>query len=388
MAFLKLKNNFFIFFIFLIFFNELVFSQCIDYFDALDHEVKRNVACPLVTDDPSKYSRRAPSSYEDESKIQITEFKCNNATEEICNKVKDTILIAGKIISKTFILKSPIFLSVNYTNLCIVQPDLCKLQGGKVVVIGAAQSAREILLLDDDGLSRYYPQSLVKQYQFKKHPEFAPIDIIATFNSIVNWHFPSDSDIPIQPKQFDMLYIVLHELMHGLGFTSNWQNWFLTGNKNQILITSKPDVVISDNEVIFDEFKETAFDRHLIFNSNYKNLSPVTVKLNDFANPGTKFKNVTDLIQNFLNSKQVVIAENMNNVSTTFNSLSSYPKSCYTERAILETTLIPFQNVRQTGATSPIGPKLQAIMECLGYETKRNLTPYRPKLVYPLSGKS
>ncbi|CAB4411456.1 unnamed protein product [Rhizophagus irregularis] len=175
-----------------------VFSQCIDYFDALDHEVKRNVACPLVTDDPSKYSRRAPSSYENGSKIQITEFKCNNATEEICNKVKDTILIAGKIISKTFILKSPIFLSVNYTNLCIVQPDLCKLQGGKVVVIGAAQSAREILLLDDDGLSRYYSQSLVKQYQFKKHPEFAPIDIIATFNSIVNWHFPSDSDIPIK----------------------------------------------------------------------------------------------------------------------------------------------------------------------------------------------
>ncbi|CAB4414652.1 unnamed protein product [Rhizophagus irregularis] len=166
---------------------------------------------------------------------------------------------------------------------------------------------------------------LVKQYQFKKHPEFALIDIIATFNSIVNWHFPSDSDIPIQPKQFDMLYIVLHKLMHGLGFTSNWQNWFLTGNKNQILITSKPDVVISDNEVIFDEFKETSFDRHLIFNSNYKNLYPVTVKLNDFANP-------------------VVIAENMNNISTTFNSLSSYPKSCYTERAILETTLIPFQN--------------------------------------------
>ncbi|CAB4390822.1 unnamed protein product [Rhizophagus irregularis] len=156
-----------------------VFSQCIDYFDALDHEVKRNVACPLVTDDPSKYSRRALSSYENESKIQITEFKSNNATEEICNKVKDTILIAGKFISKTFILKSPIFLSVNYTNLCIVQSDLCKLQGGKVVVIG---------------------------------------------------------------------------------FTSNWQNWFLTGNKNQILITSKPDVVISDNEVIFDEFKETAFD--------------------------------------------------------------------------------------------------------------------------------
>ncbi|GET49813.1 hypothetical protein GLOIN_2v1886071 [Rhizophagus irregularis DAOM 181602=DAOM 197198] len=76
-----------------------------DYFDALDHEVKRNVACPLVTDDPSKYSRRALSSYENESKIQITEFKCNNTTEEI------------------------------------FQPDLCKLQGGKVVVIGAAQSA-------------------------------------------------------------------------------------------------------------------------------------------------------------------------------------------------------------------------------------------------------
>jgi hypothetical protein len=254
-------------------------------------------------------------------------------------------------------------------------------------------------MLDDDGLTRYYPQSLVKQFQFKKHPEFAPIDISATFNSIVNWYFPSDYDVPIKPKQFDMLYIVLHELIHGLGFGSNWKNWFLTDNKNQVLITSKPDVIITDKEVIFNEFKEYAFDRHLIFNSNYKNLSSVTVKLNDFANPGTKFKNVTDFILSFVNSQHVTIAENMNNISTTFNSLSSYPKSCYGERAILETTLIPFQNgqsishfdqsyinspdflmtatqvpgktlsdlVRQSGGTSPIGPRLQAIMECLGY---------------------
>jgi hypothetical protein len=138
MDFFKLKNNFIIFFIFLIFFNERIFSQCIDYFDAIDHEVKRNVACPLVTDDPSKYSRRTTSSYEDESKIQIVDFKCNNATEEICNKVRDTFFVAGKIISETFILKSPILLSVNYTNICMVQPELCNLRG-EIVIIGNSQ---------------------------------------------------------------------------------------------------------------------------------------------------------------------------------------------------------------------------------------------------------
>ncbi|GES85334.1 hypothetical protein GLOIN_2v1534304 [Rhizophagus clarus] len=389
------------------------------YFDAIDPEAKRIVTCPLVTEDSSKYLRRSSSSSsdEDESKIQLVEFKCNNATEETCNKVKDTFFLAGKIISKTFILKTPILLSVDYTNLCIVKPELCDLQEGKVVVIGSAQSAREMLFLDDDGLTRYYPQSLVKQYQLKKHPEFATYDIIATFNSIVNWRFPSDYNVPIQPKQFDMLYIVLHELMHGLGFGSNWKNWFLTGNKTPPLITTKPDIVVtSDKQIIFNEFKESAFDRHLIFNSNYNNLTSITVKLNDFAKPGTKFNNVTDLIQSFINSRQSLIAENMNNIFTTFNSLSSYPKSCHSERAILETSIVPFQNgesishfdqsyintpdflmttiqvpgktlsdlVRQSGGTSPIGPRLQAIMECLGYETKRNLTPYRPKLVSSL----
>ncbi|RIA98394.1 hypothetical protein C1645_750162 [Glomus cerebriforme] len=413
MASIRLKHNIFIFFIFLTFFNLLVFSYCIDYFDATDHNVKRQVNCPLVTDDSSKYSKRKFAYENNEPKLQIVDFHCD-ASKEICSNVENTFLKAGNIISEIILLKNPLLVSVNYTNICLSEPKLCNIQG-KIAIIGAAHSARNMLFLDDDGLTRFYPQSLVKQYELDNHPEFAPFDIIATFNSLVNWKFPSDYDTPIQPKQIDMLYIVLHELMHGLGFGSSWENWFLTDNPNQIFITSQPDFIASNTETIFNGFKETAFDRQLIFNNDYTHLTDITIKLNQFAKPNTKFKNNTDLIVNFINSKQVVLSEYMNKISTTPNTISSYPKSCNApDRAILETTIEPFRNgasishfdqsyittpdflmttlqvpgktlydlVRQSGGIHPIGPKLQSILECIGYETKRNPTPYRPKL-YP-----
>lgn len=403
----KSKNFFIIFFLIITCYCPPIFSYCEDYFDALDHNARRSVACPLVKDDLSRYSKRDD---DDELKIKVSRFQCDNATEETCKNVRKTFDEAAKVISETFILKSTINLDVNFTNFCISKPSLCDVQGGKRVVIGGARSARNMLLLDDDDVARLYPQSLVKQFEFKKHPEFSSIDIIASFNSIVDWYFPSQKT-PIRSKQRDMLYVVLHELMHGMGFFTLWGDFLVSDDPKDVLITTRPDIIKDNNQTVFNGFKEAAFDRLLIFNRDQTRLTKVSEELNRFAKAGTRFKSDVDLIRKFLDSKQVNVARDMTKITTTPKTISSFPAP--SEKVILETSIKPFQGgasmthvdektylntpdflmtflpvpgktleelIAEVGGKGPIGPKLKSIMESLGLATKEKPNPSRPRL--------
>ncbi|CAI2187112.1 2776_t:CDS:2, partial [Funneliformis geosporum] len=389
---IKSKNIFIFFFLIITLFCVPIFSHCEDYFDVLDDNAKRSVACPLIKDDLSRFSKRDD---DDELKIKISKFNCDNATEETCKNVRKTFDDAARIISTTFILKNTINLDVNFTNFCISKPSLCDVKGGRVI-IGGARSARNMLLLDEDDVTRFYPQSLVKQFEFKTHPEFISIDIISSFNSIVDWYFPSQK-APIRPKQRDMLYVVLHELMHGMGFFTFWGDFLVSDDPNDVLITTRPDITSVENQTVFNGFKEAAFDRLLIFNRDQTRLTKVSDKLNKFAKAGTKFKSDVDFIRKFLDSKQVNVAREMTKVTTTPESISSIPNS--SEKVILETSIKPFQAgasithvdektllnttdflmtfipvpgktlkelITQVGGKGPIGPKLKCIMENLG----------------------
>src|SRR2546429_529308 len=95
-----------------------------------------------------------------------------------------------------------------------------------------------------------------------------------------------------------------------------------------------------DIGIVFEGFKETAFDRSIIFNNNNEKLTQITAKFNEFAKPGTTFMNVSDLIHHFLDSEQLDLAVYMNNVTTTPKTISY---SCEGEKAILDTSLKPFQ---------------------------------------------
>ena len=57
-----------------------------------------------------------------------------------------------------------------------------------------------------------------------EHPQIAPYDIQAIFNSKMDYWFEGDP-VPMLATQIDILYVVLHELVHGLGFVSSWDDY-------------------------------------------------------------------------------------------------------------------------------------------------------------------
>ena len=66
----------------------------------------------------------------------------------------------------------------------------------------------------------WYPIALaekLEQQEFNANSTQVPFDIEVTYNSRVNWNFVSTN---VGSNQFDFVTVMLHELMHGLGFIS------------------------------------------------------------------------------------------------------------------------------------------------------------------------
>ena len=69
-------------------------------------------------------------------------------------------------------------------------------------------------------INAWYPIALaekLEQTDFNENSVTVPFDITVTYNSTVNWNFVSTN---VGANQFDFITVILHELMHGLGFVS------------------------------------------------------------------------------------------------------------------------------------------------------------------------
>ena len=111
-------------------------------------------------------------------------FNCTIADKGRCAKARSSFEEAGRIILSTLlILNSKIKVDVTFREM--EEPRLLR----------SAGPLRAIPLKDDDGIERMYPQSLVKQFQFPSHPEFAFVDIVADFNSLAPFWFEGDPPI-------------------------------------------------------------------------------------------------------------------------------------------------------------------------------------------------
>jgi len=209
--------------------------------------------------------------------------------------------------------------------------------------LGGAAPARTIKLQDDDGLIRLYPQALVKQFQFNLHPEFGPFDITALFNA-EGASFWFEGDPPISQDQQDFLYVVLHEMIHGLGFASGWEDYI-----NEIPEAMTPEISVTGNptkQFTFDGFLETPFDKHIVHIPTGNKTSAFTGELNQFQEiVGVEFEDDFDFITKFRDSPQYQIAEKMMNFSIIRNSLGFLPRGADNadDAIILETNLNPYQ---------------------------------------------
>ncbi|RIB15019.1 hypothetical protein C2G38_2039722 [Gigaspora rosea] len=333
-----------------------------------------------------------------------------NANDTICKKVKTAFDTAVQMISSTFILNSRISLNASYVSFCNGVPN-CP----NSIVLGQAAPANWILMQDDDNAQRLYPQALVKQFQFPTHPKYTDYDIFAMFNSDIAYWFTGDP--PIRPDQYDFLYVMLHELFHGLGFGSSWEEYIpgvvtpmpaVNPLKDAEFDLNSPDPQPNDKI----RFYEWAFDKYMIFKNGTKT-SGVTDELNKFfsGRSGTE----ADFDSNFGRSKQFLLARRMYLVSQTSRSLA-YMLQESNDTLILETSFNPFRqgssisHVDQstyidtsdflmgaqarngttissltlaTGNFSGIGPKLKKTMETMGYTSLDNPNPYRPSIIDP-----
>ncbi len=115
------------------------------------------------------------------------------------------------------VLESPVPIYVDATYRKIPRPD----NGG--VILG--QAAPFDYSLNFNGSQKaftWYPVALAEKISRTAQNDDGEPDIVAEFNSDVNWYF--DKGDPVVPAgQFDFVAVVLHELCHGLGFTSTYR---------------------------------------------------------------------------------------------------------------------------------------------------------------------
>jgi hypothetical protein len=68
--------------------------------------------------------------------------------------------------------------------------------------------------------SAYYPVALAEKMAGKNLNRTADGDFVLTINSSVNWYYGTDGNTPL--LNYDLETVVLHEMIHGLGFNSSF----------------------------------------------------------------------------------------------------------------------------------------------------------------------
>ncbi|CAG8612199.1 4370_t:CDS:2 [Cetraspora pellucida] len=341
----------------------------------------------VTSEDNDSSKNETPS----QNMIQM-DFTCDS--NDTCAKAKKAFETAANIISTKIILTTPILVNASFVNLS-----------------GAAGPSRFIPLKDKDGVTRLYPQALAKQFQFDTHPEYSKYDITAAFTSVGNRFWFQGDPSPPTNQQVDIVLAIVHEMMHGLGLLSSWDNFFkpdipdaLTPFPSFIMSIDGPDTPPKNGTITFTGFQETALDRYLVFTEDGTPISTVTSNINQFAggvNSGAKFDNKSEFIKAFKSSPQFTTAANIFKKASTASSMAFMPHDAknINDSCLLETSIVPylsgssishidfntFANTTDflmvwkaprgktvndfTNGTDPsniIGPKLTKILETLG----------------------
>ncbi|GBC03820.1 hypothetical protein RclHR1_05340006 [Rhizophagus clarus] len=378
-----------------------------------------NKDCPSVADSLKNPLNKITDSLVDDGNsgggmIKIM-FTCDkNAKPELCNKADIAFNNAAKIVENTFDLKVPVIVNASFVNLCDVF-TVCV--AGQPQPLGAAAPSRYLPIKDSDGATRLFPQALVKQLQLFQHPEFAPTDILAGFNSNsdVFWF---RGDPPIGKDQVDFEIVLVHEFLHGLGFLTSWDDYF---NKNASSLTPTPSFVFSNPEdgedvkkgsIAFTGFQEYALDKFLVLTKDNSSLTLITNQLNQFTSLNTTFPDEKAFLAAFTKSPQYELTKEMFQNAITRGTVAI--RLADGENALLETSLVPYKpgstfshvdfnafanstdflmrfkaprqvtldnltsiNGNDPNYTNPIGPKTISILQSLGYVVKPNAGTFK-----------
>jgi hypothetical protein len=189
----------------------------------------------------------------------VVNYNCQVAGV-LCDNFK---IVVNRAIQK---LSSVVFLNTNVLVNMIFR-SFCPARNCGQTPLGQASPASYFPAMEQGSTSVYsYPQALVKQMNYNVPIQFSQYDIMAEFNS--DYDFFYDLNVPKKPEQADMEGIVLHELLHGLGYSSGWTSWSETYNiqgANGFLAPLLVMSQLSNNQQIVSGFSPLfIFDRNVV----------------------------------------------------------------------------------------------------------------------------
>ncbi|KAJ1980049.1 hypothetical protein H4R35_001267 [Dimargaris xerosporica] len=299
----------------------------------------------------------------DDPKISIR-FHCSaEHANQQCDNVQKSLTKAIGYLEDILALKVSLAIDVKYFSYCSTYKK-CNLDD--VSAYGNAYPARSAVVVDHEGHLRLYPQPLIKQLDMYNPPSFANVDILAAFNSDIDYWFESEGT-DIQPNQTDFELAVCREILHGLGLISQWDMYF--GDKGTVL-TPNPfsldvDLTMPNKPFSVNSFLESAFDQYLVEKSNGKPLYFHTERMNQFlhgnstglsgAGSRVEFQSQLDFKQKFMASDVQPIARHVMDLATTPRSIVFVPRneaiglnqsvtSDSADPFYVETTIIPFRS--------------------------------------------
>jgi hypothetical protein len=167
---------------------------------------------------PTPKSNMARLTLAGQGVFQVS-YNCRVSTE-LCNNFKTVVNRALQKITSFIFLNANIKVSMTFRSFCQGKSSCAE----KNVLGQASTSALFPAKTTPNATNAYlYAQALVKQLNYDLEVEFAEFDIIADFNADFDYFY--DLTLPRQSGQTDMEAIVLHEILHGMGYYSDWTSW-------------------------------------------------------------------------------------------------------------------------------------------------------------------
>lgn len=394
---------------------------CYDHPNPLNRNEIRPVPCAqrakLTSDFSTKLSVTANAQ---SSGLQIV-FNCDSSvTASNCANANKGFQLAKQYIEDVLLLEVPVILNATFTSFCAT------LQQCNSAIIGQAGPKRTFRLVDTDNVERLYPQALVKQFRFTNDIPFDSYDISALFNADISWWYPYDSSTSITNSE-DFVSTIAHEIVHGLGFMSAWNDYFGILVDGKAITSVQPYMEFaqaSNGNKRFVGFFGMALDRLMYEFPTGKPNSDRIAAINQFhiADSSADWQTFyNSIIRNFESSSQYSLATAFLKMATNqVGTLALQPIKADTDpfqndgKLWLETRLRTWQSgsslshvaqatynassdflmcysdygrktyiqrINDSGNITGnlIGPRLLNTFELLGYPTKRTPAPlYRP----------
>ncbi|KAI8367463.1 uncharacterized protein BYT42DRAFT_504329 [Radiomyces spectabilis] len=208
---------------------------------ALASTISTAIATPSS---PSSGPNNTIPVYDTSDKRVRYQLACNFTTT-FCNKVSTAVRSAIDEFTRVVDIKNDLIIRVTYYNFC---DKRCT---NSTLAWGAPTSQFTLPFEEGADLNYVYPQALAKQLApYSNTSVWADYDVDIEINHDIylnavdydkarshGWNgtgvpgpgkFWFQNDTAIGPDQVDLRYIVLHELLHGLGFISAWAAYFWT----------------------------------------------------------------------------------------------------------------------------------------------------------------